>query len=399
MNRNAPAMSQPDASRSKVARPRLLYLVSEDWYFLSHRLPMARAARDAGFDVHVATRVAGGGAAIATEGFTLHPLTWRRGSTNPAEFIRAVAEVRRVYRALAPDLVHQVAFWPSIVGSLAAAGLGTRRVSALAGLGFAFTSKTLKARAVRAVLRPFMRHLLSGPRATVLVQNPDDLVAMTALGIARERIFLIPGSGVDTNRMRVLPEPPAPVTMAYVGRLLDDKGLRTLVDAQTLLASRGETIRLLIAGEADPANPASIPKSEIDDWRRQPMIEVLGHVTDIAGLWAKSHIAVLPSRREGLPKSLLEAAACGRPIVATDVPGCREIARQDVNALLVPVDDAQALADAVQRLAHDPDMRARFAAASRSLAEREFSSARIGPEIIKLYRAMLSDAPRPMIPA
>jgi len=399
MNRNAPAMSQPDASRSKVARPRLLYLVSEDWYFLSHRLPMARAARDAGFDVHVATRVAGGGAAIATEGFTLHPLTWRRGSTNPAEFIRAVAEVRRVYRALAPDLVHQVAFWPSIVGSLAAAGLGTRRVSALAGLGFAFTSKTLKARAVRAVLRPFMRHLLSGPRATVLVQNPDDLAAMTALGIARERIFLIPGSGVDTNRMRVLPEPPAPVTMAYVGRLLDDKGLRTLVDAQTLLASRGETIRLLIAGEADPANPASIPKSEIDDWRRQPMIEVLGHVTDIAGLWAKSHIAVLPSRREGLPKSLLEAAACGRPIVATDVPGCREIARQDVNALLVPVDDAQALADAVQRLAHDPDMRARFAAASRSLAEREFSSARIGPEIIKLYRAMLSDAPRPMIPA
>lgn len=399
MNRNAPAMSQPDASRSKVARPRLLYLVSEDWYFLSHRLPMARAARDAGFDVHVATRVAGGGAAIATEGFTLHPLTWRRGSTNPAEFIRAVTEVRRVYRALAPDLVHQVAFWPSIVGSLAAAGLGTRRVSALAGLGFAFTSKTLKARAVRAVLRPFMRHLLSGPRATVLVQNPDDLAAMTALGIARERIFLIPGSGVDTNRMRVLPEPPAPVTMAYVGRLLDDKGLRTLVDAQTLLASRGETIRLLIAGEADPANPASIPKSEIDDWRRQPMIEVLGHVADIAGLWARSHIAVLPSRREGLPKSLLEAAACGRPIVATDVPGCREIARQDVNALLVPVDDAQALAAAVQRLAHDPDMRARFAAASRSLAEREFSSARIGPEIIKLYRAMLSDAPRPMIPA
>lgn len=129
------------------------------------------------------------------------------------------------------------------------------------------------------------------------------------------------------------------------------------------------------------------------------MLEVLGHVSDIAGLWAKAHIAVLPSRREGLPKSLLEAAACGRPIVATDVPGCREIARQDLNALLVRVDDADGLAAAVQRLAHDPDMRARFAKAGRALAEREFSSARIGPEAVKLYRAMLQDAPRSTIPA
>jgi len=392
-------MRQHDAHPPKAARPRLLYLVSEDWYFLSHRLPMARAARDAGFEVHVATRVAGGGATIAAEGFVVHPLTWRRGSTNPIAFIRAIAEVRNVYRTLAPDLVHQVAFWPSIVGSLAATGLATRRVSALAGLGYAFTSRTFKARAVRSMLRPFLRRLLSGPQAAVLVQNPDDLAAMTALGIAREQMFLIPGSGVDTNRLQVQPEPPGLITVAYVGRLLDDKGLRTLLAAHALLASRGEAIRLLIAGEADPANPASIPPSEIDAWRRCPMVEVLGHVPDIAGLWARAHIAALPSRREGLPKSLLEAAACGRPIVATDVPGCREIARESLNALLVPVDDAQALAAAVQKLASDPHMRARFAAASRALAEGEFSSARIGPEAVNLYRAMLQDAPRSKIPA
>jgi len=392
-------MSQPDAYPSRAARPRLLYLVSEDWYFLSHRLPMARAARDAGYDVHVATRVAGGGAAIAAEGFTIHPLTWRRGSTNPVDFTRAVAEVRNVYRTLAPDLVHQVAFWPSVVGSLAARGLPVRRVSALAGLGYAFTSKTVKARSVRSILRPLLRPLLSGPHAAVLVQNPDDLAAMTALGIPRERIFLIPGSGVDTNRLQVQPEPPGPITMAYVGRLLDDKGLRTLVAAHALLASRGETIRLLVAGETDPANPASIPSTDIDAWRQRPMLEVLGHVSDIAGLWARAHIAVLPSRREGLPKSLLEAAACGRPIVATDVPGCREIAREGLNALLVPADDAEALARAVQRLARDSGMRARFALAGRALVEREFSSARIGLEAVTLYRAMLGDMPRRSNPA
>jgi glycosyltransferase involved in cell wall biosynthesis len=397
MSQTAAELNLPESS--KFGAPRLLYLVSEDWYFLSHRLPMARAARDAGYDVHVATRVVGGGAAIAAEGFTIHPLTWRRGSTNPVEFAKAVAEVRKVYRTLAPHFVHQVAFWPSIVGSLAAGGLPIRRVSALAGLGFAFTSKSLKAHAIRSLLRPFLRHLLGGPHAAVLVQNPDDRAAMSAVGIADERIFLIPGSGVDTSHLHAQPEPSGPITMAYVGRLLDDKGLRTLVAAHALLASRGETVRLLIAGEADPANPASIPLSEINTWRQRPMLEVLGHVSDIAGLWAKAHIAVLPSRREGLPKSLLEAAACGRPIVATDVPGCREIAREGVNALLVPVDDAEMLAAAIQRLAHDPEMRARFASGSRALAEREFSSARIGPEVVKLYGAMLRDASRLPKPA
>ncbi len=384
-------MSPPEPPNSKMApRPRLLYLVSEDWYFLSHRLPMARAARAAGYEVHVATRVVDGGAAITAEGFALHPLHWRRGSTNPIDLVNAVAEVRRVYRALAPDLVHQIAFWPSIVGSLAAAGLATRRVSALAGLGFAFTSHTPKARIVRALLRPFLRRLLSGDRAAVLVQNPDDLAAMTALGIPRARLFVIPGSGVDIEHMPVLQEPAGAMTMAYVGRLLDDKGLRPLIAAQALLAARGEPVRLLIAGETDPANPASIPRKEIDTWRKQPMIEVLGHVSDIATVWANAHIAVLPSRREGLPRSLLEAAAYGRPIVATDVPGCREIARAGVNALLVPVDDAQALADAVRQLAHNAELRAQFAAAGRTLVEREFASTRVGPETVKMYRAMLS---------
>jgi glycosyltransferase involved in cell wall biosynthesis len=180
------------------------------------------------------------------------------------------------------------------------------------------------------------------------------------------------------------------VTVAYVGRLLDDKGLRTLLAAQTMLNARGENIRLLIAGETDAANPASIPPAEVEAWRRQPGVELLGQVADIGSVWAKAHIAVLPSRREGLPKSLLEAAAYGRPLVATDVTGCREVARQDINALLVPVDDAQAIAAAVQKLARDPALRANFAKAGRAIVEQEFASARIGPETVKLYRAMLS---------
>jgi len=231
--------------------------------------------------------------------------------------------------------------------------------------------------------------VLGHPRASVLVQNGDDRAAVAALGIAPARIALIAGSGVETDRLTPLPEPAGPVTMAYVGRLLDYKGVRTLVAAHDILMRRGQAVRLLIAGERDPANPDSIAEREIAGWGERPGISLLGHVEDIRTVWQAAHIGVLASRREGLPKSLLEAAACGRALVASDVPGCREIARPGVNALLVPPDDPPALADAIARLATDADMRRRFAAAGRRLAESEFSADKIGRETCALYDRLL----------
>jgi glycosyltransferase involved in cell wall biosynthesis len=369
---------------------RLLYLVTEDWYFMLHRLPMARAARAAGFEVHVATRVASHGAAIAAEGFHLHPMPWRRASIDPLAFLRSVQAVRALYRTVRPALVHHVALQPSIVGSLAAHGLPVAVLNGIAGLGFAFTSTTPRARLAKAVLTPLIRSLFNRPGTLVSVENPDDAAALAALGVARSRITVIPGSGVDVERLSVLPEPAGPITVAYAGRLLADKGLHALVASQALLTTRGRPIRLVIAGAPDPANPTSIPDSVLADWRRQPGVELLGQVADIRTVWAQAHIAVLPSRREGLPISLIEAAACGRPLIATDVPGCREVARPDVNAILVPVDDPPALAAAIAALAEDAARRARYGAAGRRLAETEFSSARVGRDIVALYHRLLA---------
>lgn len=353
---------------------------------------MAIAAKRAGYDVHVATYVNNCGAEIEKHGFQLHALSWRRGSLNPLRLFSIIREIRRIYRRCRPALVHHVALQPAIIGSLAAIGLPMIRLNALAGLGYGFTSNTIKARIIRPMLTLLLRVLLKSPIAAVLVQNSDDRAAVVALGVDPAQVFLIPGSGVDTDVLLPGPEPAGPITMAFVGRLLDDKGIRTLIAAHEILRQRGEKIHLLIGGEVDPANPASIPLSEIEGWRRIPDVEVLGHVSDIANLWASAHIAVLPSRREGLPKSLLEAAACGRPIVATDVPGCRVIARQDVSALLVPPDDPKALANAIQQLAHDQDLRRRFGAAGRKMVEDEFSSVRIGHDIVALYDQLLSRA-------
>jgi mannose/cellobiose epimerase-like protein (N-acyl-D-glucosamine 2-epimerase family)/glycosyltransferase involved in cell wall biosynthesis len=383
------ANANSPATRPARAGPRVIYLVTEDWYFISHRLPMAHAARRAGFEVHVATRVDRHRAAIEAEGFHLHPISWRRGSLDPRDLVRVVREVRRLYGSIKPDLAHHVALPATVVGSLAAIGLPVVCLNAMTGLGTMFISDTAKVRLTRALLTLSIRTLLNRSRTAVLVQNLDDQAVMERLGVDGERIALIPGSGVDIDTLTPKPEPAPPVTIAFVGRLVESKGIRTLIAAHERLNERGRNIRLLIAGVPDPANPTSIPPHEIEAWSRRPNVTHLGYVEDIGALWARAHIAVLPSHREGMPLSLLEAAACGRPLVATDVPGCRDIARAGVNALLVPLDDAEALADAIEHLALDAELRHKFGTASRELVASQFSSERIGSDLVRLYRSLL----------
>jgi glycosyltransferase involved in cell wall biosynthesis len=274
---------------------------------------------------------------------------------------------------------------PVIVGSLASSGMRLPQLNSLVGLGVVFASATLKARAVRSVLNVLLPPLLNRPATTATVENTDDKAVLSALGVRSEQIIVLAGSGVDIHRLQPLPEPDGAITAAFVGRLLGYKGLRTLIAAFALLANRGTALRLLIAGEPDPANPSSIPPEEINSWKLRAEIALLGYVADVSDVWKSAHFAILPSQREGLPVSLLEAAACGRPLVATDVPGCREIARAGVNALLVSPNDPSALAEAIGRMANDSEMRRRFGRSSRQIVEAEYSSDIVGSEVVALY--------------
>ena len=368
-----------------MSAPVLLYLVTEDWYFVSHRLPMARAARDAGFAVHVACRVDRHRDAIEAEGFTVHALPWARETRGPATLLAEMSAVRRLYRALKPALVHQVALKPAAIGSLASTGLSIPTVNSVAGLGWGFIAKGLRAMLVRQGLGAAIRWLFNRGTAVTVVQNEDDRAALRGLGVRAERLDLIPGSGVDTDLLQPLPEPDGPFTVGFAGRLLEDKGIRPLVAAQAMLHGEGHDVRLLVAGTPDSSNPASMDEADIAAWRQQPGVTLLGHVGDIAGLWARCHLAALPSRREGLPKALLEAAACGRALVATDVPGCRDVARPGVSGLLVPADDAKALADAIRTLMQDATRRRALAQGGRRLTEEVFSARAIGRQTAALY--------------
>src|SRR5215472_7132743 len=383
-------MANEQRSPFDSAKPRLLYVVTEDWAFLSHRLPMARAAREAGFEVHVATRVSNGAAAIEAERFVLHPIPFARGSLSPVATLLTIAALRRVHRNIKPVLTHHVALQACVLGMLASFGQSCACLNAFIGLGYSFTSESGKARVVRKLVGSLLRFFINRNHCIALVQNPDDMAALLSLGIAKKQIALIAGSGVDIDRFTPMPEPGGAPTLGFVGRLLDDKGIRTLVAAHQLLRTRVPKAQLLIAGTPDPANPASVTEGEARSWNELPGITWLGQVNDIADFWARIHVAVLPSRREGLPKSLLEAAACGRSLIASDVPGCREIARHGVNALLVPPDDPEALAHAIATLMNDRDMRIRFGRASRQIVVAEFSNARVGNEIVALYTRLLT---------
>ena len=383
-------MTAEDMARASLPKPRLLYVVTEDWAFLSHRLPMARAAREAGFEVHVATRVGDEAVAIEAEGFILHPVLFARGSLSPVATLSTVAALRRVYREVKPALIHHVALQACVLGMLATLGRRVPSINAFIGLGYSFTSDTGKAWAVRALIGSLLRFLINRKNCVALVQNTDDMAALVALGILKERIALIPGSGVDVKRFTPLSEPAEAAAFGFVGRLLDDKGIRTLIAAHRLLRRRIPSVKLLIAGTPDQANPASVTEAEAKSWNDEPGIAWLGHVGDIAGFWAKAHVAVLPSRREGLPLSLMEAAACGRAMIASNVPGCREIVVHEETGLLFPVDDAAALADAMARLAADPPLRARCAAAARKLVAEQFAAELIGRQIVELYRNILN---------
>ena len=369
-------------------RSRLLFVVTEDWYFISHRLPLAVAAQAAGFEVAVATREGRHGEVIRSAGIRLIPFALSRRGGNP--FAEVIA-LWRLYRREKPDLVHHVALKPVMYGALVAwLARVPAQVNAVAGLGWLFTSSSGVVRLVRPVLRRMLGRLLDRPHSLTIVQNPEDRAVLERAGVSATRLRLIRGAGVDLQVFHPVPPPPQPVCIMLVARMLWDKGVGEFVEAARRLTGAGVNARFVLVGDPDPANPASVPESTLRRWHGRHGVEWWGRRDDMPAVLQAAHIACLPSYREGLPKSLLEAAACGLPIVTTDAPGCREVVRDGVNGLLVPVRDADALAAALKRLIEDAELRRRMGEASRVRAGEEFSQARVIEATLAVYREVLA---------
>ncbi len=371
---------------------KLLFLVTEDWYFCSHRLPLARAAKAAGFEVVVATRVnqERHAAAIAAEGFRLVPLGLRRGGQNPLHELAAIGEIARIYRREKPDIAHHVALKPVLYGSLAARLAGVPAVvNALAGMGFIFASETRKARLLRPFVARAFRLLLNAGRSVLILQNPDDSQMLVEQGVVEPgRVRLIRGSGVDIRRFAPTPEPEGVPLVILPSRLLWDKGVGEFVEAARLLRQQGVQARFALVGDSDPENSAAIDDAQLAAWAASGVVEWWGRRDDMPEVLAQANIVCLPSYREGLPKVLLEAAACARALVATDVPGCREIVIDGYNGLLAPLRDAAGLAVAIRRLVEDAGLRHELGQRGRILVETELSEEKVVAQTLAIYREM-----------
>lgn len=320
---------------------RLVYIVNVDWFFISHRLPLARAARDAGWDVHIFTTDTGRAHELEKEGFSVKRVSLGRALQNPLVEILCFLSILTGLIRLRPQVVHCVAFKAVLWGGIAARLCGVpRTILAVTGFGSTFLKKGRRGGVWKKIIFTLLRLVCAGRSVRLIVQNRDDRAEFISAQIARaEQIALIKGSGVNLEEFTCSPEPAPDNGLRCVlpARLLRDKGVLEFVEAARILKSQPatQTIHMILVGGIDPHNPSSIAETELNEWIQEGIIEWMGHRNDMETVFHECHIAVLPSYREGLPKALIEAGACGRPSVTTDVPGCREIIQDGVNGLLV----------------------------------------------------------------
>jgi len=377
---------------------KLVLFANTDWYLYNFRRSLALALREAGHEVLLLSPGGPYGARLQELGLRWEPVPMDRRSLNPLREVALLWHLWRLLRRERPALVHGFTIKCAVYGSLAARLAGVPgRVSAVTGLGYVFTSDDAKARWLRPLVRGLMRLALGGKRARLILQNPDDVTLFErARLVDPQDIRLIPGSGVDC--VRFAPRADAhtialgqPLRVLLPARLLWDKGLAEFVDAARRLRAQGRTLEFLLAGTPDPGNPAAAPETMVQGWVDEGVLQWLGHVDDMPALFRSVDMVVLPSYREGLPKGLIEAAACGLPLVTTDVPGCREVVTDGENGLRVPVRDAGALAAAIARLQDDPVLAQRLGAAARQRALDEFDERIVIDRTMAVYREVLPD--------
>jgi len=386
------------ADTSAVPRPlRVLLFANTEWYLFNFRLALAKAARAEGAEVMMASPPGPYGEKLRAEGFRWVSVPMVRRSLNPMREVFVLWALWRLYRREKPDIAHHFTIKCVVYGGLAAKLAGTRGVvGAVTGMGYVFSSKELIARRLRPLVRRLLRFAISGRQSRLIVQNPDDRRAVVDAGLMdASHVRLIAGSGVDTQRYHprsdALCASGRTPSVVFAARLLWDKGVAEFVRAAQVLRAEGLDIQFLVAGEPDEGNPASVPEEQLTAWREEGSVRLLGHVQDMPALMATADVVVLPSYREGVPRSLIEAAAAGLPIVTTDVPGCREVVEDGVNGILVPVRDAAALTTAIRKLALDPSLASRMGAASRQKALAQFDERIVLANTLAVYRELVPE--------
>jgi glycosyltransferase involved in cell wall biosynthesis len=380
------------SSNGSAGKNRVLFVANRAEFFLSHRMPVAWALQERGAEVHVATPRDPYVPDLKEHGVTWHPLQLEGKSLNPVQELQTLAHLYRLYHDLQPALVYHVAFKTVLYGGIAARLAGVPgAVNAFTGLGHLFSTESVKIRLVRWAVLQLCRVALGHPRSRTIFQNPDNVETFVGSGVLdRNNARLIKGSGVDLDAFPPSPQPADPPVVILASRLVWKKGVGEFVEAARQLRRSEAEARFVLVGKSDPLNPHAVPEEQLAAWDDEGVVEWWGFQEDMPTVFENAHVVCLPSYyREGVPKVLIEAAACERPLVTTDMPGCREIVRDGENGLLVAPRDAEALADALQRLLARPERRAEMGKRGRRLVKEEFSLQKVVRDTMAVCEELL----------
>jgi glycosyltransferase involved in cell wall biosynthesis len=384
----------PDNTASCVSLPKkkILYVFNASWFFISHRLQLACAVRDAGYEVHVAAAPAGNDATVINaEGLVFHPIAMSRSKAGLFAELKSLKDLFDLYRQIAPDLIEHATIKPVLYGGIAARLARIPSVvNWMTGLGHVFIAKGFRSKVLRVFVEIWYRFVLNFRGRRVIFENPDDRNLFLERKIISDKYSkIIRGAGVDTRQFAFTAGPACSPIVVLIARMLWDKGVGEFVGAAKLLKQRGVNARFVLVGDTDGYNPAGISSDQLAAWHAEECVEWWGRRDDIPGILVQSHIVCLPSYREGLPKALIEAASCGRPIVTTDTNGCREVVQHGVNGFLVPVRSTVELADAIQLLIEDPELRKEMGVRGREIAVQDFAVEKVIAKTMAVYEALL----------
>ena len=372
-----------------MKKTKLLIVVNELWFFYSHRLPLALGALKEGFDVYI---IANGDKdlekKVSSLGLKFREVPFSRSSINPFKEFRVLISLFRIYRKIAPDITHHVTIKPIIYGGIAARIVKTKSVvNSISGLGHVFISQGFVSKVRKAIVKTLYRNLFKHDNVRAILQNPEEREILSKYNIIGfDRSFLIRGAGVDLETFIPVVEPPGPVVVTLAARMIWEKGVGVYIDAIKILKNKGIKAKFILAGGVDYDYPGFIKKSVLDNWHESGVVTWVGHHNNVSKLYQESHIVCLPSfYSEGVPKSLIEAAACGRPIVTTDKPGCREIVIDNFNGLLVRPCDAESLAHALEILIKNKNLRIKYGKNGRQLASDDFEVGSVVKSTLNVY--------------
>lgn len=372
---------------------KIVYIVNIDWFFISHRLPIALEALKKGHKVYVFAKDTGKMEYLKSLGIHIFPINLERGSVNPFQSLKLLLDLKEKITSIQPDLVHLVTIKPVLIGGLAAILARVPSiVYAISGLGFIFTNTMLKAKVLRLGIIPLYRLALSAKNKTVIVQNLDDLrILRQYVSIPETQTILIPGSGVDLQQFDVQPLPLKNKIVLMACRLLADKGVYEFHKSILLLKEKYPDVKFVLVGGIDPDNPTSLTEQELNEWVKKGDLEWWGHQSNMAKILSQATVVVLPSYREGMPKVLLEAQALGRPIVTTDVPGCREAIENGKTGFLAQVKDEKSLANEIEKLIINDELCLEFSRNARALAEQKFDIEQVIKTHMNIYENLVQN--------